>query len=135
MRTRIAIVLSLSVAAASGCASMMKGPDAALSLSKDQLGAVDRVTEARCERQAACRSSAAGTSTPVASCEANLRQKTAVDLELSQCGGHIDDSALDRCVHQLRARDCNAEFDNVDALAPDCRLGIICPLGAEPGTA
>ena len=119
-----AAILAFTLAA---CASFGRSPDATLRLDRESIAAVDRITEARCERSRACGADVD------ASCQERLRVQTATELGLSRCASAIDELVLRDCVRRIRGHACTEPLESVTRLH-SCTVGTLCAPGPEEGT-
>lgn len=88
--------------------------------------AVNRIAEARCEREARCRGF--GTNKRYANraaCLADLEADKSDELNPRTCPGGIDENQLDRCVTAIRADECGNPADRWSRINA-CRDGNLC---------
>jgi hypothetical protein len=88
--------------------------------------AVDKIVEARCDRELKCANVGADKKfADRAACSAAVKKSLADELNAEDCPAGIDTKELDECLHESRNEDCKNPFDKVGRLAA-CRTSDLC---------
>lgn len=87
---------------------------------------VNRLSEARCDREQTCNNVGAGQKYASRGvCMDQMRGSLANDLNAYNCPRGIDDAQLDQCMTSIRGEECGHPFDSLSRMEK-CRTGAIC---------
>jgi hypothetical protein len=88
--------------------------------------AISRVTNSRCDREAACNNVGAGKKfADRDACNRELSHNTHPELRSEQCPRGIDENRLQTCLSEIQDERCGNPIDTIDRMA-NCRRGKLC---------
>lgn len=89
-------------------------------------GAVDKIADARCDREIKCGNVADGKKwSDRAACTSAIQKSLADELNADDCPAGIDVKELDECLHSARNEDCKNPLDKLGRIAA-CRTSDLC---------
>ena len=124
--------LGLAVALTAACGrGEVKGPDAPITTSTaahitSNDTAIQRVTNARCDREVACNNIGGGKSYSTReACMNELGHDKAADLRAEECPRGISEPDLHDCLTDIKSEKCGNPLDSISRIAA-CRKGKLC---------
>ncbi len=122
----MAVAVALTAACGRG---EIKGPDAPVTTSAHiapNESAIQRITEARCDREVACNNVGAGKSYGTRqACTNELGHDKRADLRAEECPRGISEPDLNDCLTDIKSEKCGNPLDSISRLAA-CRKGKLC---------
>jgi hypothetical protein len=94
----------------------------------ERQSAVAEMTAARCDREVRCKNVGQGQKyASREACLVSVGQEWRSELSFFDCPGHIVESALEDCLDELRANDCQNPLDSLERVL-DCDSHEICSI-------
>src|SRR5512139_2832275 len=88
--------------------------------------AINRIAEARCEREQRCNNVGSDRKYKDGSeCRSKMQADLSDDLSSDECRGGIDGKELNECLAEIREYDCNNPLDRLETAAA-CRESDLC---------
>jgi hypothetical protein len=123
------IALALCLASAACGRGEVRGPEVAATTSSlvvGNVGAIDRITAARCDREVACNNTGPGKHYETReACMNELGHDKRADLNAEECSRGISEPDLNDCLHDIHEEKCGNPLDSISRLAA-CRKGKLC---------
>jgi hypothetical protein len=113
--TRFAPIALLSVASFAACEK--RQPPAKRQLAENNL-AINRIVQARCEREARCTN--IGQDKKFSSrevCSTELMEKSRSQLNKEKCPAGVDSKELGECIRQIKEESCGNPIDTLERVA------------------